>query len=118
MLISKIKSSFHRLTHSGLGCRSFVVNNSMEDGNKDKFKFHNDCNNIQRFHGMIIHLNVSIRFYLNGDSKGLFQFLGVSGHDYHYCVHLQIGTRGNMTKCHRHDSVKTDELTPFNLWNM
>ena len=106
----------HRLAHNGLGCGRVEVTNEMEGDNNAKFNFHSNHNIIQRFNGMTPHLNLSIRFHLNGNLKGNFQFLGCSGYDYHYCVRWQIGARGKMNNCHEH--INAEEPNPFELYTM
>ena len=87
MLISKIKLYLERLARNGLRCGSFLAISASEVDDL-KFKFYSNHNNIQRSNNFIIHLNESIRFHLNEDSKGFMQLLVRSGYDSHYCVYF------------------------------
>ena len=62
-----------------------------------------------------MHLNVNVRFHLNGDLKGVMQLLGQSGYDSHHCVHCKIGTRSKMGKFHEGNCTKVEEPNAHDL---
>ena len=84
ILVNKLLPSLCRIA-SGTGAKRFIITsaNSMSK----KFKFCTNTNNVIYFSNMIMHMNVEMTLHLNGDIKGVMQFLGRSTFDSHYCMH-------------------------------
>ena len=115
ILVNKLLPSLRRIT-SGTGAERFIITsaNSMSK----KFKFYTNTNNVIYFNDMIMHMNVKMTLHLNGEIKGLMQFLGRSAFDSHYCMCCKIGSRTKMSKYHYETCIDTTEENRHEWWTI